>query len=184
MKLFDLEDGKTYRAFKKSGYELAQKFFKKDGKLYNDKGDEQKTDGKYRGCSYVPSAIEEYSFKEFIPEKPVEYIEDVNQNPDTSILSVKPGYVYQWENGPLSFDTLITKKGDSIYYCDKEGNLGAKISNEKIFMTHSFKERSKIKTKVNEDWINSLFTPQEISIDNMAIHTLSGEKYEQKTQTW
>ena len=140
--VFDLKEGKVYKAFK-GEKELKRKFFKKDGELYNDAN--QEVQGTYSGCAYIPPG-RAYKFEEIKKEKPKKVVEKKKVN-EFSVIKTEEGTVYKWMQGYLSGNNFVLRHKQDIFFCDKHGNRGAKIKNEAISLDDTFIPQHKIESK-------------------------------------
>ena len=137
--VYELKEGKTYAAFN-GRRKLKRTFHKKNGKLYTDAGEASEAyTGYYSGCQWVPPSAD-YSFEEIKEPKKVIVREDsADHQHEFSVIHMKEDRIYQWENGYLSGDNLVMRKGGTLYFCDKWGKRGAKVRDEQISLRDVFK---------------------------------------------
>lgn len=132
---YEMKSGTVYEAFK-GGEKLPKKFYKKGKVLYNDQGGSE--EGKYVGCSWVPPGAK-YRFRA-VPKEQPKKVEKIEQPKHDTISSLKPGFVYNWENGYLSTVNLVTLHNNRLYFVDRSsGKRAGLVMQDRVLTSDRFK---------------------------------------------
>lgn len=128
LSIFDLKEGKIYRAFNASGSEIGRKFRIAKGELQNNTGEEFK--GQYVGCSWVPV------------NAGVTFEEMGDADIQVGLLALQPGTVYE-----SSKTGKIARKGSTLFVVDEKNHTTSKLDLKQISLGTLFMAVGKVAMK-------------------------------------
>lgn len=128
LSIFDLKEGKIYRAFNANGGEIGRKFRVAKGELQNNTG--EAFTGQYVGCSWVPV------------NAGVTFEEEGDSDVQVGLLSLQPGTVYE-----SSKTGRIARKGTTLFIVDDKNRMSKKLDLKQISLSTLFMAVGKIAMK-------------------------------------